>query len=239
MSGFSPSFISQVENGQASPSINSLQHICSALQVTLGEFFHAFSPNESPVTRVSERGQITSGWSKGTIQSLTGTSAAMEAILVTLAPGGYSGKQAASEAQGEFAYVLEGTLILSLNGEEIELTSGGCGHHSRRQRAKPPEQSRPSQPRSSSFPPEKNAGERIKHVLPLLQAAFWPFASSRLQTPEPLPQAGTGKEPSVTVYDPGCTFLNSWTAPLGHSTTTRTASRAGRPKVKASSDCDK
>jgi transcriptional regulator with XRE-family HTH domain len=124
MSGFSPSFISQVENGQASPSINSLQHICSALQVTLGEFFHAFSPNESPVTRVSERGQITSGWSKGTIQSLTGTTAAMEAILVTLAPGGYSGKQAASEAQGEFAYVLEGTLVLSLNGEEIELTTG-------------------------------------------------------------------------------------------------------------------
>ena len=34
MSGFSPSFISQVENGQASPSINSLQHICTALRVT-------------------------------------------------------------------------------------------------------------------------------------------------------------------------------------------------------------
>ena len=124
MSGFSPSFISQVENGQASPSINSLQHICSALQVTLGEFFHAFSPNESPVTRVSERGQITSGWSKGTIQSLTGTSAAMEAILITLAPGGYSGKQAASQAQGEFAYMVDGVLTLSLNGEEIELHPG-------------------------------------------------------------------------------------------------------------------
>jgi transcriptional regulator with XRE-family HTH domain len=124
--GFSPSFISQVENGQASPSINSLQEICSALGVTLGEFFHAFSPKESPVVRASERGQITSGWSKGTIQSLTGTSAPMEAILVTLAPGGASGKHAAPQAQGEFAYLLEGSLTLSLNGQDVELMPGDC-----------------------------------------------------------------------------------------------------------------
>ena len=124
MSGFSPSFISQVENGQASPSINSLQHICTALRVTLGEFFHAFSDQESPVIRVADRGQITSGWSKGTIQSLSGTRAAMEAILVTLAPGGYSGKQAALQGQSEFAYVLEGSLTLTLNGEEIDVTTG-------------------------------------------------------------------------------------------------------------------
>jgi quercetin dioxygenase-like cupin family protein len=124
ISGFSPSFISQVENGQASPSINSLQQICSALRVTLGEFFHAFSPKESPVTRVSERGQITSGWSKGTIQSLTGASASLEAILVTLAPEGYSGKQAAAQAQSEFAYILEGAVTLSLDGEELHLVAG-------------------------------------------------------------------------------------------------------------------
>ncbi|MFI5185012.1 MAG: helix-turn-helix domain-containing protein, partial [Vicinamibacteria bacterium] len=35
---FSPSFISQVENGLVSPSINSMQKIAEALGVTLGEF---------------------------------------------------------------------------------------------------------------------------------------------------------------------------------------------------------
>ena len=36
--GFSPSFISQLENGQVSPSLGSLQKIADALGVTLGEF---------------------------------------------------------------------------------------------------------------------------------------------------------------------------------------------------------
>ena len=39
--GFSPSFISQLENGQVSPSLGSLQKIAEALGVTLGEFFAA------------------------------------------------------------------------------------------------------------------------------------------------------------------------------------------------------
>ncbi len=39
--GFSPSFISQLENGQVSPSISSMERIAEALGVTLGEFFVA------------------------------------------------------------------------------------------------------------------------------------------------------------------------------------------------------
>ena len=42
--GFSPSFISQVEHGQVSPSIASLERIATALGVTLGGLFHAVSP---------------------------------------------------------------------------------------------------------------------------------------------------------------------------------------------------
>ena len=40
-SGFSSSFISQVENGLASPSISSLQEIAHALGTSLGQFFNA------------------------------------------------------------------------------------------------------------------------------------------------------------------------------------------------------
>ncbi len=39
--GFSASFISQLEHGLVSPSIGSMQKIATALGVTLGEFFTA------------------------------------------------------------------------------------------------------------------------------------------------------------------------------------------------------
>jgi quercetin dioxygenase-like cupin family protein len=48
----------------------------------------------------------------------------MDAILVTLAPGGSSGKHATPQTREEFAHVLNGTVILCLNGEEVELTAG-------------------------------------------------------------------------------------------------------------------
>jgi transcriptional regulator with XRE-family HTH domain len=124
--GFSPSFISQVENGQASPSISSLERIAHSLGVTLGEFFNTLEPRESPVTRASERRQLASGWSKANIESLgPGTpGSAMEAILVTLSPGGTSGKHEAEQNHDEFMYILEGRVILSLAGEQLELLPG-------------------------------------------------------------------------------------------------------------------
>ncbi len=39
--GYSPSFLSQVENGQSSPSISSISKITEALNVPLWEFFQA------------------------------------------------------------------------------------------------------------------------------------------------------------------------------------------------------
>ena len=54
--GFSPSFISQLENGQVSPSLGSMQKIAETLGVTLGEFFMAAATDEeSLVVRLSDR----------------------------------------------------------------------------------------------------------------------------------------------------------------------------------------
>ena len=124
--GFSPSFISQVENGQASPSISSLERIVSCLGVTLGEFFNAMEPREGPVTRASERRQMTSGWSKAKIESLgpAGRGVAMEPVLVTLGVGGSSGKSASAQTREEFAFVLEGEVTLTLDDQEFRLVRG-------------------------------------------------------------------------------------------------------------------
>ncbi|MEX2224800.1 MAG: helix-turn-helix transcriptional regulator, partial [Candidatus Rokuibacteriota bacterium] len=53
--GFSPSFISQVEHNQASPSIASLQRLADALGVSLGDFFRDPAGAARPVTRAARR----------------------------------------------------------------------------------------------------------------------------------------------------------------------------------------
>src|SRR5512143_2784891 len=68
---FSPSFISQVENGVVSPSIASMEKIANALGVTLGEFFAAASGGEGGlIVRVADRMQVSSQWSHGRIEGL-------------------------------------------------------------------------------------------------------------------------------------------------------------------------
>jgi transcriptional regulator with XRE-family HTH domain len=65
---FSPSFISQVEHGQASPSISSMERIALALGVTLGEFFQWTEKKVPLVVRVGERHGLNSEWSKAKIE---------------------------------------------------------------------------------------------------------------------------------------------------------------------------
>jgi quercetin dioxygenase-like cupin family protein len=123
--GFSPSFISQVENGQASPSIASMERIATALGVTLGEFFQAADPSVA-VMRAAQRPVLHSEWSKAHLEALGigGTECNLEPVLVTLRPGGSSGSAAYASGREEFALVLEGTVSLTLDEDQQVLTAG-------------------------------------------------------------------------------------------------------------------
>ena len=124
-SGFSASFISQIENGQVSPSIASLERIAGVLGVTLAGFFSSQRSAE-PVVRSRDRQEVSSTWSKARIESLgpvTGSSR-LEAVMITLAPGGRSGARPASHPGEEFALVFEGTLALTLGEECHQLERG-------------------------------------------------------------------------------------------------------------------
>src|SRR5581483_3550940 len=93
--GFSPSFISQVENGQASPSIASLERIASALGVTLGEFFRTAELSLPSIVKASERRALQSQWSRARLEALAqaGIGSKLEPVMITIAPGGSSGKR--------------------------------------------------------------------------------------------------------------------------------------------------
>lgn len=122
--GFSPSFVSQIERGQASPSISSLERLAQALGVTLGEFFRPVAT--ARVTRLGERAELTSAWSHAQIEALgpTGPGRALEPMMITLAPGGQSGGRPYSHGGDEFAFVFEGTVRLTLDAEVHDLARG-------------------------------------------------------------------------------------------------------------------
>lgn len=136
--GFSPSFISQIEHGQASPSINSLEHIASALEVTLGDFFRTGEAPSPAVIRATGRPALESQWSRASIESLgrIGSGSRLEPVMIALGPGGSSGKRAFARPVEQFVFIVEGEVILTLDKDEQTLASGdavtippGVTHH--------------------------------------------------------------------------------------------------------------
>lgn len=127
ITGFSPSFISQLENGQVSPSLGSLHKIAEALGVTLGEFFAAAETEEETlIVHPEDRRRMDSTWTDAHIEALGPMShgQSMEAVLAIFGPGGKSGKHTHTQSHEEFAFVIKGRITLTLADEENHLTAG-------------------------------------------------------------------------------------------------------------------
>jgi len=122
--GFSPSFISQVELGQASPSIGSLERIARVLGVGLGDLFR--SEATPVVVRTGDRAGLVSRWSRAEVEALGpgGTGRCLEPVMLTLEPGGQSGGHPAGHAGEEFAIVFEGEVVLTLGDAVHRLGRG-------------------------------------------------------------------------------------------------------------------
>jgi quercetin dioxygenase-like cupin family protein len=122
--GFSASFISQLENGQVSPSIASLGKISAGLNTTLANLFQIASHNRAAVVRSKQRPSFRSSWSRARIGSLTPPIGNLEALLVTLEPTGLSGKEPSTSQTDQFAFVVSGALELTLGDDVVTLRRG-------------------------------------------------------------------------------------------------------------------
>ena len=124
--GFSASFISQLENGQVAPSLGSLHKIAETLGVTLGEFFAASTGEEPLIVRPENRQRLDSTWTDAHIEALGNTRQGqkLEPMIAVFGPGGRSGKHPHAQAREEFAFVLKGEVILTLADEENTLSAG-------------------------------------------------------------------------------------------------------------------
>lgn len=124
--GFSPSFISQVELRQASPSIASTERIASALGVTLGAFFHVFDPSPPAVIRADARPVVQSEWSRAKIEALGPVrgDSQLEPMVITMEPGGASGSRPYVRQAEQVAVVLQGTVELTFEKAVHDLKRG-------------------------------------------------------------------------------------------------------------------
>jgi transcriptional regulator with XRE-family HTH domain len=125
--GFSPSFISQLERGEVSPSLHSMEKIAAALGKTLSSFFAALAPAAGGiVVRAGDRTSLDSSWSNAQIEALlpAGADRRQEPMLVTLRARGRSGKHPVAHRTEEFGLVLEGRVVLRLGPDEHVLCAG-------------------------------------------------------------------------------------------------------------------
>ena len=124
--GFSPSFISQIENGQVSPSIASLERIAESLGIALVGFFNAELSDKNRIVRFKDRQKLNSSWSRAKIEALgpIGRPSRLDAVMITLSPGGRSGKRPNSHSGEEFALIFDGQITLTLGSETYELHPG-------------------------------------------------------------------------------------------------------------------
>jgi transcriptional regulator with XRE-family HTH domain len=128
-SGFSPSFISNIESETVSPSIGSLEKIATALGVTLSQLFGALEASPRRIVRRQERTQVTSAWSRSTANLLTDAAVHRKLSIVELVidAGGASGTQTTA-SQDTILVVLSGALTLVLEEETVELTDGDTAY---------------------------------------------------------------------------------------------------------------
>ncbi len=121
--GLTKGFISQIENDLTSISLDSLEHILTALNITLSSFFH-----EAASVRVIHSAKSRTNIVKEGVQSFQllvpgATNREMEPALVILKPG-----EATEEIEPypgeEFGFVLRGRLALTLGHQVFRAKKG-------------------------------------------------------------------------------------------------------------------
>lgn len=123
------SFLSQVERGKSSITLESLKKISEALEVSPSYFFSEKPSAQSDrVRRGGQKPALPSGF-PFVYEDLSGDLAnrLLEPILVTLQPHEDSGTPFVHKGQ-EFVYVLEGVLTLLIGEEEHDLHPGDSIH---------------------------------------------------------------------------------------------------------------
>lgn len=116
-------FLSEVERDKASPSVALLVRLCDVLSLPVGSLFSTVG---SAVVRKAERVPIKFGGARISDYLLSPSSAVKAKVIFSnIAPGGTGGDALYSlTCEEEFVFVLNGQLIVTVDGEETQLAEG-------------------------------------------------------------------------------------------------------------------
>jgi quercetin dioxygenase-like cupin family protein len=103
-----------------------MEKIANALGVTLGQFFLSANQQVAKIVRASDRSHIALDWSRAEIASLGSLpdGSKFRASMITIQPGGLTGKHATPSIADEFSIVFEGAAVLKLQDTEQTLGRG-------------------------------------------------------------------------------------------------------------------
>jgi transcriptional regulator with XRE-family HTH domain len=127
MVDLSASFLSQIEQGKASPSIENLKKIANCLDVRVSYLIEDDEIKKDTVmVRKSERDTVESIDSNTKISLLTSSDIDknMEPIYYEIGPMGESGRDSFQHPGEEFVFVLEGELDVYINEKKYQLEEG-------------------------------------------------------------------------------------------------------------------
>lgn len=127
--GLSVSFLSQVENGTSSLAITSLKKIADALGVSINIFFEDCQNNNFHI-KSEEQHVLKMEGSNSEFILLSGkfSDRAMEPMIVSIPPEKAHGHKFNHPGE-EFIYVLEGAVIVEVDGTEYFVKAGDSMHY--------------------------------------------------------------------------------------------------------------
>lgn len=128
MTGLSVSFLSQVERGASSLAISSLEKISIALEVPITEFFQEVIHPRYAVYR-NEQEKMATDFTSSEFFWLSGefTDRKLEPLLVILHPN-QNDLNMLHQPGEKLYYILEGEVIIRLDGKEYHLRAGDAMH---------------------------------------------------------------------------------------------------------------
>ncbi|MCX7884146.1 MAG: XRE family transcriptional regulator [Caloramator sp.] len=129
MTGLSISFLSQVENGYSSLAITSLKKIADALNVPITEFFNSYNNHSFHIKTDQQKiFKIEGNSAEYILLSGEFPQRMLEAMIVYIQPESVLGSKFNHPGE-EFVYVLEGNLIIDVDGEKYYVNSGESIHY--------------------------------------------------------------------------------------------------------------
>jgi len=129
-SGFSISFLSQIERGRSSPSVRVLVRIANALDVGMSDLFEetdaSHIPEQSTVQRRETRRRLFFRETSVSKELVTPPrpQPKLDVYLITLEPGGSTGSDPYTHPGAEAGLVLKGSLKLEVEQESFILREG-------------------------------------------------------------------------------------------------------------------